>query len=300
MRLRLEDSGSKSSNVRTLYNPKTGEAVIIKVKPQPQELSGLFTWFLPKSVQERIKIRQDARTQRVRNRQEAKTDRQDTRQKRKQTRIEKTVQRQKLKKKRLKNKTEDLNKMRNYQEAQATYSPEYKEDSDFYPEETFENVHGADYMIDPEDQGGYDAINVDYEETEEYEEEEVPEEYEELEYSGDSGGELSAGWIDGVVKVVKGAAGGVINAVAPDSKVGKALLNVKETKAGEAVTKAVNSKTGKAVQKVATAQTEIATLTKQNSLLKAQVSNLKAQRYYYGAGGALAGIIGTTLVKSKR
>lgn len=108
--------------------------------------------------------------------------------------------------------------------------------------------------------------------------------------------ELSSGWISAVLKGVKGAAGGVINAAAPDSKLGKSLLNIKDSKAGQAVNKLVNSKTGQTVKSI----TGVSQLQAENKMLKDQVASLQKQRYYYAAAGAGSGALLGYVLKPRR
>lgn len=219
--------------------------------------------------------------------------------------------------------------------ANAAIDTEYDEESDALPEGTYD-VNGGDYMMSPEDQGGDDStIDVGYDEVPQEEQLSAGGELD-LKKVGDfitmvtkgkvnikpvtnvandlllikrdvqlirqavvPGEDLSAGWIDAVFKVAKGAAGGIVNAVAPDSKVGNALLKVKDSKTGQAVTKLVNSKAGQAVQTAVANQRELVQLRAEASDLRAQNASLKKQRYYFAAGGAITGYIGTKLIRSR-
>lgn len=103
-----------------------------------------------------------------------------------------------------------------------------------------------------------------------------------------------SGWIDTVAKVVKGAAGGVVQSVAPGSKTAMALLKIKDSKVGKAANKLINSQTGQALKKVVNNNAE-------NTALKLRVKELEQQRIMYSAISGVAGMgTGFLIGKSKR
>ncbi len=268
---------------RAFTNPTTGVVF---------ELSGPF-----KGLKKKIKakkefrakkqeVRQQNKLARVSNRQEAKTERQSERQTRKATRLDKrtATQENKLQRKLGKREITAAKQQAKIDKAQsksaeilnnqeAAEDPQYEEASDQLPEGSYD-VEGGDYMVNHEDQGEDNTIDVEFDE--------VPEE--EL-------SDLAAGWIDGILKVAKGAAGGIVNAVAPDSKLGKNLLNIKS--------KAENSKVGKLVKGVNSVTSKTPSLMAENAELKKRVKSLETQRIIYGAAGtAIGGLAGALIGKA--
>jgi hypothetical protein len=329
MRLRLEDGpkrkgfmkkfkpasggrgvkGPKGARIRTLYNPATGIAKIIR-QPLKDDASAEFGLSGPfKGLKKKMKakkavrakkqeIKQEQKLKRVENKQVAKTARQEKRQTRKATRLDKrtATQENKLQRKLGKRevtaenqaakirKAQQKNQEEPYEEeAEAAMDPTYdQEESDVYPEGSFD-VPGGDPMLSPSDYGQPDTIDVEAEEVTE------------------PSGELSAGWIDGVIKIAKGVAGGAINAVAPNSKVGNALLKLKDTKTGQAVTKIVNSKTGQVVKAAVDSGREVQIAKQQLALLQERNKSLTTQRnVLIGTNVASAGLAVYGFVRKRR
>lgn len=283
MMLELADNGrrgqgsirTRPKKIKTIYNPKTGIATIISMpsSSQPVELSGLFSGLKKKMKgrkelkAKKAEVRQASKLKRFEKRQEAKTGRQEERFKRKDTRLKKrtaTQENRLARKVGRKAETEAKSQAKidkiNQSYVDAAQESTYDESSDSIPDTS--DVTGGDYMMNPNNPEEFTA----YENVDESEFEEEPQ------------GELSAGGLWGTVaNVVKGAAGGIVNAVAPNSKVGNYLLKVKDSKTGQFVTRAVN------------AGQEFQLLKNENVNLKLRVKQLQNERLVWAAGSAVVG-----------
>jgi hypothetical protein len=267
MRLRLEDNGqvklvkSYSGNTRTIYNPQTGEGVVLDT-----QLGGRPWW---KVILDPINItvniegktgvgksllkRKQAREQRLDTRLVAKAKRQEGRAERKQTRIDRTVQKQRFK-------TKKQQEEQAAEQQQATRSNVFEPDSDQIPDN---DIYGGDFV--PQNQA------QEYQqETEDVEYVEVPETdgleaYEEPMEDGQLGG-----WVDSVFDI------------------GKKLLGPKT--AGTTAT---------TVETVATRQFDYDRIATENRQLKRKIKKLETSNLIYGGSGvALGTLAGVFIGKS--
>jgi hypothetical protein len=265
MRLRLEDNSTKikvikstDGSTRTLYNPETGEGVVIEGDGLGR---GLFS-----RLKQRRKIRQDNKTERITARQEHKTGRQGKRQERKDTRLDKRTARQESGKIKVIGKRAVVQARQQEKidsataKQQAAKQPSFDgAESDNIDQEVFDNTNGGQY----ETQGQDETQDVEYDDVTDQEEQGA---YDNQSDDGTlyDGGVPLNGWVDTVFNV------------------GKNLLT--------------KTKTGQAVQQIAVNQADYNRMKQENDSLKKELDDMKNQSLIYGGGGLVAGIAGGMLL----